>query len=39
MVHAAQEVIGVAQDLVAALALDVSDETDAAAVVLELRQV
>jgi hypothetical protein len=39
MVHAAQQVIGVAHDLVATFALDVSDEADPAAVVLELGQV
>jgi hypothetical protein len=36
MIHAAQEVIGVLDDLVAALAFDVRNEADAAAVVLEL---
>ena len=36
MIHAAQEVIGVLDDLVAALAFDVRDEAHAAAVVLEL---
>ncbi len=36
MVHAAQQVIRIAHDLMAALALDVRDEPDAAAVVLEL---
>ena len=39
MIHAAQEVIRVEQDLVAPLALDVRDEADAAAVVLELRPI
>ncbi len=37
VVHAAQQVIRILDDLVAAFAFDVRDEADAAAVVLELR--
>jgi hypothetical protein len=36
VVHAAEQVIGVAHDLMAALALNVGNKADAAAVVLEL---
>ncbi len=36
MIHAAQQMVRIGHDLVAALALDVRDEADAAAVVLEL---
>ena len=36
VIHAAQEVVGVLYDLVAALAFDVCDETHATAVVFEL---
>jgi hypothetical protein len=37
MDHSAQEMVGVADDLVAALAFDMGNETDAAAVVFEIR--
>jgi hypothetical protein len=36
MIHTAEQVIRVAQDLVAALAFDVRDKANAAAVMLEL---
>jgi hypothetical protein len=39
MIHAAEEVIRVEQNLVAPLAFDVRDEADTAAVVLELRPI
>jgi hypothetical protein len=35
MIHAAQQMIGIEHDLMTALTLDVRDEADAAAIVLE----